>query len=432
MLYILFLFFCPGYLIKPTGCKVAGTAEYRKDLSMFEIKGKYATAKVFTSNIDQKAVGQVLEICNQKIAKGSSIRIMPDVHFAKACVIGFTAINLQGIIPNIIGVDIGCGMYVVKLSERNVDLVHLDSVINEFIPSGMSVNSVESKVSEKLVGSLKCFPYLKNVSRLNMSMGSLGGGNHFVELAKDSLGNKYLIIHSGSRNLGKQVAEHYQNIASNYDEKKEDLNAIVEKLKKDNKHSEIQAAINEHKSKYSYSTPSYLKWLPEDECENYWEDMFVCVNWAKENREEIARKILSKTNNRGVGSFHTVHNYIDFQKGRVIIRKGAVSAEEKEELLIPINMRDGSLLCVGKGNPDWNFSAPHGAGRIMSRSKTKELVSLEEFEKSMEGIFSSSVGISTLDEAPMAYKPMSEIQNAISDTVEIKDILRPIYNFKAH
>lgn len=405
---------------------------------MIELNGKYNSARVYTDKLEPEVVSQVIELCNQEFCKGSKIAIMPDTHAGKGCVIGFTANLGDKVIPNIVGVDIGCGMTTVELGKIDIDLKKTDEVIHKYIPSGMEVHEGRIIRFPKLQ-ELYCYRDLKDTKRIERSIGTLGGGNHFIELDIDDEGNLYLVIHSGSRNLGKQVAEYYQDLAvdlcsgkADYYEQRE---KIIDEYKKEGKKQLIQGALNELKQKYATCLPSY----PKDLCfltgvyrERYLHDMSICQEYAAMNRATMASIILGKLLVKKLEDFNcfdTVHNYINFKDN--IIRKGSISAYEGEKVIIPVNMRDGSILAVGKGNPDWNYSAPHGAGRIMSRSKARENLTLEEYKKSMEGIFTTSVNESTLDEAPMAYKPIDEIINNIQDTVEILKIIKPVYNFKA-
>lgn len=406
--------------------------------TMIELKGKYNTAKVYTDKLETEVISQVIELCNQEFCKDARIAIMPDTHAGKGCVIGFTANLGDRVIPNIVGVDIGCGMTTVELGKMDIDLKKLDEVIRKWVPSGMQVHEGRTVKFPKLQ-ELHCYRDLTQTKRIEKSIGTLGGGNHFIELDVDDEGNIYLVIHSGSRNLGKQVAELYQSLAIDLCSGKEDYfeqrDRIISEYKKEDKRNLIQAALKELKARYDKLLPSY----PRDLCfltgkykDRYLHDMSICQEYAALNRETMANNILEKLLSKRLEDFsyfHTVHNYINFKDN--IIRKGSISAYEGEKVLIPINMRDGSIVAVGKGNPDWNYSAPHGAGRLMSRSKAKESLTLEEYEKSMDGIFTTSVNQSTLDEAPMAYKPMEEIINNIHDTVEILKVIKPIYNFKA-
>ncbi len=406
---------------------------------MIELKGKYNTAKIFTDNVEKEAQSQIIQLLNLDIFANEKIRAMPDIHLGKGCTIGFTSTLINNkIIPNLVGVDIGCGMYVVNLGNRYIDLALLDQIINDYIPSGKNIHKNVQRYFDDLQ-YLCCIDHIKDVGYIQKSVGSLGGGNHFIEVAKDSQENVYIIIHSGSRNLGKQVAEYYQQLAINALSGKEDFikekNALIERHKKLKIEKNIHHDLKMLEVEFNSRQPNYPKDLCYLEGENsakYLLDMDICQRYANKNRETIFDIIAHKMNWREEnlqGYFTTVHNYIDVKNK--IIRKGAVSAQKDETLLIPMNMRDGSLLCKGKGNSDWNYSAPHGAGRLYSRTKAKEVISLDSYKETMKDIYTTSVGQSTLDEAPDAYKPMDEIINNIGDTVEVLDILKPIYNFKA-
>lgn len=406
---------------------------------MIELRGKYGTAIVFTDNIDASAANQIIELCDQEFVAGSKIRIMPDCHSGAGCVIGFTANLGDKVIPNIVGVDIGCGVLTIKLGKiKTPDLSSLDEIIHKHVPSGRDTHRGRVVRFDKL-RDLHCCRNLKDPKRIERSIGTLGGGNHFIELNVDSEGNHYLVIHSGSRSLGKQVADYYQNFAVDLCRGKEELvvqrEELIEAYKAQGKRKLIRKALKELEKHYNGRHPKY----PKDLCflsgahrEKYLHDMDICQAYATVNRNTMGETVLQNWLGRGLCSFarfHTVHNYIDFKDN--IIRKGAISAYAGEEVLIPVNMRDGSLLCVGKGNPDWNYSAPHGAGRLMSRSKAKEKVTLLEFTDSMKGIYTSTVSESTIDEAPMAYKPIEEILSNIGDTAEVVAVIKPVYNFKA-
>ena len=415
--------------------------------------------KIFTDNIEEEAVNQINLLLQQEPFKDCKVRIMPDVHAGKGCVIGFTADLGDKVIPNIVGVDIGCGMLCVKLGKIDLDLEKLDKVINKFVPSGREVHQ-ERKYKFLELEQLKCYRELKDTKRIERSIGTLGGGNHFIEIDADDEGNKYLVIHTGSRNLGKQVAEYYQNIAIELCSGKEEMyqkkEEIIKTYKEQGRKAEIQKALKELEKQYKNNKPN----LPNELCylegkyrEDYLHDMKICQEFASDNRVCIAKQILlnyfeikdsyqlrfywtdknywytQDMVDYPFDVFETIHNYISFDDN--IVRKGAISAKKEERVLIPINMRDGSIIAVGKGNDDWNQSAPHGAGRIMSRSKAKETFDLQEFKDSMKGIYTTSVNQSTIDEAPFVYKPMQEIIDNIKDTVEIEKIIKPIYNFKA-
>ena len=391
--------------------------------------------KIFTENIEPEALNQIYTLVKQPAFKDCKVRIMPDVHAGAGCVIGFTADLGDKVIPNIVGVDIGCGMLTVELGKIDIDFEELDKAIRKRVPSGKNVHDGRIVRFDELQ-DLHCYRELKDTKRLERSIGTLGGGNHFIEIDADAEGNKYLIIHSGSRNLGKQVAEHYQKLAIEIMQGKDKLFEMQEKLiadyKAQGKRKEIEKAIKELHRKFNpnpLDIPKELCYLTGKYREQYLHDMQICQRFAVKNREEIVKAILNEMGLQSLGSFETIHNYIEF--GSNMVRKGAISAKENEMLLIPINMKDGCIIGIGKGNPEWNYSAPHGAGRIMSRSKAKEMISLDEFKQSMEGIYTTSVNQSTIDESPMVYKPMDEIVENIKDTVDIIKIIKPIYNFKA-
>lgn len=391
--------------------------------------------KIFTDNIEHEALDQINTLIEQPAFADSKIRIMPDVHAGKGCVIGFTADLGDKVIPNIVGVDIGCGMMTVKLGKIDIDFERLDLVIRERIPCGRNVHKERvDRYSDIL--NLRCYRDLRDTKRFERSLGTLGGGNHFIEIDVDSNDNKYLIIHTGSRNLGKQVAEYYQNLAIELMQGKDKLfeqqNTIIELYKAQGRKNEIQDAIKKLKADFKAKTldiPKELCYLTGTYRDDYLNDMGICQHFAHANRMTIAARILNGMDWDFDTVFETIHNYIHHETN--IVRKGAISAEYGKMLLIPINMRDGCILGIGKGNPDWNHSAPHGAGRLMSRHKARESINLDDYRKSMEGIFTTSVNESTIDESPMAYKSMDEIVRNIEDTVEIIDILKPIYNFKA-
>nr|DAL05841.1 MAG TPA: tRNA-splicing ligase RtcB [Caudoviricetes sp.] len=392
--------------------------------------------KIFTENIEEEAIKQIDELLEQEPFKDCKVRIMPDVHAGKGCVIGFTADLGNKVIPNIVGVDIGCGMLCVELGNIELNLEKLDNIINEYIPAGRNIREQKLIDFEK-INELYCLRELKESKKFNRAIGTLGGGNHFIEVDIDDEDNKYLVIHTGSRNLGKQVADYYQNLAIELCSGKEELfkkkEKIIKEYKEQGRKSEIQQALKDLEKEYKNNNPD----LPKDLCylegkyrEMYLHDMRICQEYASLNRCYIARTILLNMGKQIYQKyFETIHNYISFEDN--IVRKGAISAKEGEKVLIPINMRDGSIIAVGKGNEDWNNSAPHGAGRIMSRIKAKETFKLDDFKESMKGIYTTSVVEETIDEAPFVYKPMQEIIDNIQDTVEIQKIIRPIYNFKA-
>lgn len=366
---------------------------------MLELRGKYNSAKVFTENIDPEAVNQIIELCNQEFVRGSKIRIMPDVHSGAGCVIGTTMTIADKAVPNLVGVDIGCGMYTLRLGKIKLDLEKLDRVINSKIPSGFDIRrSPHELASEIDLTKLRCRGFV-DLDRGYLSIGTLGGGNHFIEVNQDSTGSLYLVIHSGSRNIGLQVAEYYQKLA-------------YKKLKDNVK------------------IPKALAYLEGRDFDDYLHDLEIMQQYARLNRQAMAETILAAMELTPEDTFTTIHNYIDTKN--MILRKGAISAQKGEKVLIPINMRDGSVIAVGKGNPDWNYSAPHGAGRLLSRRQAMAQLSVTEFQKEMKGVYTTSVGKATLDEAPMAYKPMDEILENIQDAVEVVEVIKPVYNFKAH
>ena len=410
---------------------------------MFEIKGKFNTAKVFATSVDDVTISQIMELCNQEWAKDCNIAIMPDTHAGTGCTIGTTMTIKDKICPNLVGVDISCGMLTIELPERikELDLKQLDDFINNNIPSGFNVNEeiMYNPTKENLyLEDLKCFDNLKNVEFLKKSVGSLGGGNHFVELDQDEDGKLYLVIHSGSRNLGKQVAEYYQELANQDCNRHKEIKhqkqmEVINNLKQQGKHREIQRALEKFNKEYKeeFKIKKELCYLEGDHLKDYLHDVGICQKYASLSRRIMAERILESIDIKdGYKSFETIHNYIDLEY--MILRKGAISAQMGEIVLIPINMRDGAIIAKGKGNPEYNYSGPHGAGRLMSRGEAKEKVSIEEFQDSMKGIYSTSVMESTIDESPMVYKPIEEIIENIQDTVEIVKIIKPIYNFKAH
>lgn len=394
------------------------------------LQGKYAEAKIFADIVESHAISQVINLLNQPFAEGETVRMMPDIHAGAGCTVGTTmTLNNGKICPNLIGVDIGCAMYVVKLQEKEIDCAKLDEVIRKYIPSGLNCHDEPHKLAKSFdLTRLKCYNSI-NATHMMCSLGTLGGGNHFIEVNRDSEDNLYLVIHSGSRQLGIQVACHYQRMAirtTKHNIRDAASQKIIQRLKAEGRTSEIANELNKLVVHYP---PEDLMCCDGQLAEDYLHDMAITQEYSTLNREIMAHEIITHMNLHVVESFTTMHNYIDI-KNR-IMRKGAVSAEAGEKLLIPMNMRDGSLLCIGKGNSDWNKSAPHGAGRLMSRSDAKETFTLEEYEESMKGIYTTSVGYSTLDECPMTYKPMDTIIENIDETATIIDIIRPIYNYKA-
>lgn len=398
---------------------------------MLEIKGKINTAICYAKMIEEEAIEQIRRMCDYEFTEGSKVRIMPDVHAGKGCTIGTTMTVVDKAVPNIVGVDIGCGMYTVNIGKDDIDFKKLDEAAH-FVPSGMNV--WEGRQERFDLTELRCYRSLKDTKRLERSLGTLGGGNHFIEVDRSKDGTNYLVIHTGSRNLGKQVAEIYQQLAIDLNKGKEKYfvqrDAIIKEYKAAGRRKEIQAALKALSWEQREAT------IPEDLCflygtyfEDYLADVEICQRFAKRNREKIVEILLDRMGMTGADAFHTIHNYIDTEE--MILRKGAIAAHQGEKVLIPINMRDGSILAVGKGNPDWNYSAPHGAGRVMSRKKAKENLNLETYRRAMEGIYTTSVNQATLDEAPMAYKSLEDIIDVIQESVDVIDVMKPIYNFKA-
>ena len=398
---------------------------------MFEIKGKVNTAICYAKVVEDEAIEQIRRMCDYEIAAGSRIRIMPDVHAGKGCTIGTTMTIIDKAVPNVVGVDIGCGMYTVKLGRVDIDLEKLDQAAH-FIPSGISV--WEGRQEPFDLQELRCFRELKDTRRLERSLGTLGGGNHFIEVDRAADGTLYLVIHSGSRNLGKQVAEHYQQLAIDLSRGKAEYlakrDALIAEYKAAGRRAEIQDALKAlHWSGRESALPEDLCFVYGQYLEDYLHDVKICQRFARRNRELMAEILLKRTGLTARDAFHTVHNYIDTDE--MILRKGDIAAHAGELVLIPINMRDGSVLAVGKGNPEWNFSAPHGAGRVMSRTAARDTLDMEEYRREMAGVYTTSVSEATLDEAPMAYKSLADIIDVVRESVDVIEVLKPIYNFKA-
>ena len=406
-----------------------GAASERK--SMIILNGKYNSAKVFTEVIEQGAVSQIIAFCSQPMSADSQIRIMPDVHAGAGCTIGTTMTITDKVIPNLVGVDIGCGMETVRLKEKHIELQKLDKLIYEKIPSGFAIREKPHRYSEKVdLTELYCYKHIDPL-RAEKSIGTLGGGNHFIEADKGEDGSIYIVIHSGSRHLGVETAKYYQNEAYrrlNKSSEKE-VNELIERMKSEGKHKQIQSELKKLENTKTTDIPKHLAYCEGELFDQYIHDMKIVQQFAMLNRQAMMDEIIKGMHLHVVEQFTTIHNYIDTDT--MILRKGAVSAQAGEKLLIPINMRDGSLICTGKGNPDWNCSAPHGAGRLMSRSQAKQSFTVSEFKKQMDGIYTTSVNAQTLDECPMAYKSMEDIVDNIGDTVEINEVIKPIYNFKA-
>ena len=402
-------------------------------IDMMRIEGKVNTALCYATVVEDEAVEQIRRMCDYEFTLGSKIRIMPDVHAGKGCTIGTTMTVVDKAVPNVVGVDIGCGMYTVDLGKDDIDLARVDEAAH-FIPSGMDV--WEGRQEKFDLTELRCYRDLKETRRLERSLGTLGGGNHFIEIDRSSDGTNYLVIHSGSRNLGKQVADLYQQLAidlhkgiGEYLEAREE---IIRTYKEQGRKDEIQAALNQlkwDKENLEPDMPADLCFLYGKYLDDYLHDVEICQAFARRSREKMAEILIDRVGLDAGEAFHTIHNYIDTDE--MILRKGAIAAHEGEKVLIPINMRDGSILATGKGNPDWNYSAPHGAGRVMSRTTARNTLSMEEYQETMKGIYTTSVNEQTLDEAPMAYKSLEDIIDVVADAVDIIEVLKPIYNFKA-
>jgi RNA-splicing ligase RtcB len=398
---------------------------------MIILKGKYNSAKVFTDIVEQDAVSQIIAFCSQPMSAGEQIRIMPDVHAGAGCTIGTTMTITDKVIPNLVGVDIGCGMETVRLKEKHIELQKLDKLIYEKIPSGFAIREKPHRYSERIdLTELYCIKHIDSL-RAEKSIGTLGGGNHFIEADKGEDGSIYIVIHSGSRHLGVEVAKYYQNEAYRRLNKSSDkeVNELIARLKAEGKQKQIQSELKKLENTKTTDIPKHLAYCEGELFEQYIHDMKIVQQFAMLNRQAMMDEMIKGMHLHIEEQFTTIHNYIDTDT--MILRKGAVSAKAGEKLLIPINMRDGSLICTGKGNPDWNCSAPHGAGRLMSRSQAKQSFTVSEFKKQMNGIYTTSVNAQTLDECPMAYKSMNDIVDNIGDTVEINEIIKPIYNFKA-
>lgn len=396
-----------------------------------EIPGRFATAVCYAEIIEDEAREQIRRMCDYPFTEGSKIRIMPDVHAGAGCTIGTTMTVTDKAVPNIVGVDIGCGMYTVNIGHDDIDFAVLDEAAH-YVPSGFDV--WEGRQERFDLTRLKCYRELRDTRRIERSLGTLGGENHFIEIDKDSDGTNYLVIHTGSRNLGHQVASFYQSLAIELDRGKDEYlrkkAEIISTYKAQGRKREIESALK------ALAWEARENTMPEDLCfvygeylDDYIHDEKICQEFARRNREKIAEVLLSRTGLTACDSFHTTHNYIDTDN--MILRKGAISAQNGERVLIPINMRDGSVLAVGRGNAEWNYSAPHGAGRLMSRSTAKESLSMAEYLESMKGIYTTSVNESTLDESPMAYKPVEAIIDVIAESVDIVSVIKPVYNFKA-
>ncbi len=398
---------------------------------MIEIKGRYNEAKIFTDVVDSASIAQVQELCNQEFTTGSRIRLMPDIHAGAGCTIGTTMTIKDKAVPNLVGVDIGCGMETVRIRESHIELQKLDKLIHQKIPSGFSIREKAHKYLNDIdLLELYCAKYI-DIPRAEKSIGTLGGGNHFIEVDQDEEGNIYVVVHSGSRHLGVEVAKYYQEegykVLNHTDDAS--LELLVAKMKAEGREKEIQKEIKRVKNLKQTNIPRPLAYVSGELFEQYIHDMKIVQQFAMLNRQAMMDDIVKGMKLHVEEQFTTIHNYIDTEQ--MILRKGAVSAKAGEQLLIPINMRDGSLICIGKGNEDWNYSAPHGAGRLMSRGEAKQSFTVSEFKKQMSEVYTTSVSKATLDECPMAYKDMQDILDNIGPTAEVVKIIRPIYNFKA-
>jgi RNA-splicing ligase RtcB len=405
---------------------------------MIEIQGKHNIAKVFTDELEAISREQIENLCNQPFVEGSQIRLMPDVHAGAGCTIGTTMTIRDKIVPNLVGVDIGCGMETIVINNdikeaEDFDPAHLDKIIHSEIPSGMNVRDDEHAFINKIdLSKIRCPAINKRYAQ--KSLGTLGGGNHFIEANRDDNNNLYIVIHSGSRHLGKEIAEYYQEQAWRQlnGNRKADIDTIISKLKAEGRDKEIRDTVKKAVSQIVTDIPKDLAYVSGELFDDYMNDMKITQHFALINRKAMMDTILKGLNIQNDGQFEqfsTIHNYIDTES--MILRKGAVSAKKGEKLIVPINMRDGSIICEGLGNPDWNYSSPHGAGRVMSRRKAFMTLSLEEYKKEMEGIYSTSVNKHTIDESPMAYKSMDNIVANMEQTAKVLNIIKPIYNFKA-
>lgn len=395
---------------------------------MIEINGRFTNARIFAQTALQTAIDQIQELTDQAFMAGTKVRIMPDYHAGKGCVIG-TTIQLQDcVVPNLVGIDVGCGVFVAQLDVTTVDFAQLDAIIRTYVPSGQDIHKEVSPSRHFVEFEGKQFRAsgLKD-DYTNLSLGTLGGGNHFIELAKDEENQHYLLIHTGSRYVGAKVANWHQKRA--YENlRREDLTEKIEAMKQQGRQQEIQSMIQAYKEQTPF-VPKDLSYLEGEAFHDYIHDMKIAQQFARMNRWTIAETIAKQMDWHFTDTFDTIHNYIDTET--MTLRKGAVRANKDEKLVIPMNMRDGSLICIGKGNAEWNYSAPHGAGRMFSRRAAKKALNMADFKETMQGIWTTSVNEETLDEAPMAYKPMTEITSAIRETVDIVKVIKPVYNFKA-
>lgn len=398
---------------------------------MIELSGKFNTAKIFTDVVDQASISQVIELLNQEFVTGSRIRLMPDIHAGAGCTIGTTMTITDKVVPNLVGVDIGCGMETIRVREKHMELQQLDKLIRQRIPSGFTIRDKAHRYLAKIdLSKLYCADHV-DLLRAEKSIGTLGGGNHFIEADQDEEGNIYVVVHSGSRHLGLEVAKYYQEegykVLNGTDSTS--IEALITEMKAAGRQKEIQKELKRLKNLKQTHIPRQLAYVSGELFDHYIHDMKIVQSFAALNRQAMMDEIIQGMKLHVEEQFTTIHNYIDTDA--MVLRKGAVSAKAGERLLIPINMRDGSLICIGKGNEDWNCSAPHGAGRLMSRAQAKQSFTVSEFKKQMADIYTTSVSKATLDECPMAYKDMKDIVDNIGPTAEIEKIIKPIYNFKA-
>ena len=398
---------------------------------MIEIRGKYNEARIFTDVADSASIAQVQQLCDQEFAAGSRIRLMPDIHAGAGCTIGTTMTITDKVVPNLVGVDIGCGMETIRIREKRLELQKLDRLIREKIPSGFSIREKAHRYFSQINLNELCCARHADLLRAEKSIGTLGGGNHFIEADRDDEGNLYIVVHSGSRHLGVEVAGYYQEAGYRMLNRADasSAEALIARMKAEGRKKEIQKELKKLKNQKRTSIPKALAYVSGELFEQYIHDMKIVQHFAMLNRQAMMDEIVGGMKLHVEEQFATIHNYIDTDA--MILRKGAVSARAGERLLIPINMRDGSLLCVGRGNEDWNCSAPHGAGRLMSRADARQSFTVSEFKKQMAGIYTTSVSRATLDECPMAYKGMQDIPGNIGPTAGGVNIIRPIYNFKA-
>lgn len=400
---------------------------------MIEINGKYNKALCYTPELEEFAAEQIKAVCDREEFADCKIRIMPDVHAGLGCTIGTTMTITDKVVPGMVGVDIGCGMETVRVAEKKIDFEKLDVLIRSEVPSGMDIRKEPHPYNCEIdLYELRCAKHV-NIERAKRSIGTLGGGNHFIEIDKGKNGDLFIVVHSGSRHIGNEVAKYYQEegykaLCGNADYQ---IAETIERLKAEGRFTEIQKTVEKLKAQKEALTaiPKDLAYVSGKLFDDYIHDMKIIQKFAMLNRKAMTEVIINGMDLTETERFTTVHNYIDTDS--MILRKGSVSARKGEKLLIPINMRDGGLICIGKGNPEWNFSAPHGSGRLMSRSEAFKNLSVEEYKNEMSGIFTTCVGSATLDEAPMAYKSIDEIIEQIEPTAEIIERIKPVYNFKA-